>query len=419
MIIKTTNRKLLVGLEIGTSKISVIVGEILPDEMVNIIGIGNYPSHGMNQGEIHDLSSVVKSIKRSIDQSELMADCHISSVYLAISGKHINYQNEIGMVPISEDEVTQEDINNVVHTAKSVKIPDEHRVLHVIPQEYTIDNKDGIKNPIGLSGVRIKAKVHLITCHNDMAKNIIKAVEKCDLKIDQLIFSGLASSYSVLSEDERELGVCLVDIGGGTMDIMIYINGALHHIKVIPYAGNIVTRDIAYAFGISLIDAETLKIQHGYLSNNTSNNNDNIYTKIFNNYSSKHLPQHTLLEVIEPRYIELLNLVNNEIIQLQQQLQQQNIQLQLTAGIVLTGGGSQINGLIECAEKIFNTQVRIGKPLNITGLTEYVQNSSYSTVTGLLHYHKHTYSINNSGQNKNTFVKNWFHKIGNWLKKEF
>ncbi len=259
-MIKATDRKLVVGLEIGTAKVAALVGEVLPDGMVNIIGVGSCPSRGMDKGGVNDLESVVKCVQRAIDQAELMADCQISSVYLALSGKHISCQNEIGMVPISEEEVTQEDVENVVHTAKSVRVRDEHRVLHVIPQEYAIDYQEGIKNPVGLSGVRMQAKVHLITCHNDMAKNIVKAVERCGLKVDQLIFAGLASSYSVLTEDERELGVCVVDIGGGTMDIAVYTGGALRHTKVIPYAGNVVTSDIAYAFGTPPSDAEAIKV---------------------------------------------------------------------------------------------------------------------------------------------------------------
>ncbi len=236
-MIKATDRKLVVGLEIGTAKVAALVGEVLPDGMVNIIGVGSCPSRGMDKGGVNDLESVVKCVQRAIDQAELMADCQISSVYLALSGKHISCQNEIGMVPISEEEVTQEDVENVVHTAKSVRVRDEHRVLHVIPQEYAIDYQEGIKNPVGLSGVRMQAKVHLITCHNDMAKNIVKAVERCGLKVDQLIFAGLAASYSVLTEDERELGVCVVDIGGGTMDIAVYTGGALRHTKSDPLRG--------------------------------------------------------------------------------------------------------------------------------------------------------------------------------------
>ncbi len=360
-MIKATDRKLVVGLEIGTAKVAALVGEVLPDGMVNIIGVGSCPSRGMDKGGVNDLESVVKCVQRAIDQAELMADCQISSVYLALSGKHISCQNEIGMVPISEEEVTQEDVENVVHTAKSVRVRDEHRVLHVIPQEYAIDYQEGIKNPVGLSGVRMQAKVHLITCHNDMAKNIVKAVERCGLKVDQLIFAGLAASYSVLTEDERELGVCVVDIGGGTMDIAVYTGGALRHTKVIPYAGNVVTSDIAYAFGTPPSDAEAIKVRHGCALGSIVGKDES----------------QTLAEVIEPRYTELLNLVNEEILQLQEQLRQQGVKHHLAAGIVLTGGAAQIEGLAACAQRVFHTQVRIGAPLNITGLTDYEKSFNF------------------------------------------
>ncbi|AMA65106.1 Cell division protein FtsA [Candidatus Arsenophonus lipoptenae] len=418
-MIKTTDRKLVVGLEIGTSKVSVLVGEILTDGTINIIGIGNCPSKGMDKGGVNDLKSVVKCVQRAIDQAELMADCQISSVYLALSGKHISCQNEIGMVPISEDEVTQDDVDSVVHTAKSVKVRDEHRILHVIPQEYAIDYQEGIKNPVGLSGVRIKAKVHLITCHNDMAKNIVKVVERCGLKVDQLIFSGLAASYSVLTEAEYELGVCVVDIGGGTMDIAVYTDGSLRHIKVIPYAGNAVTSDIAYAFGTPPSDAEIIKVRYGCALGNIVNKEENIEVPNVGGRPPRRLQRQTLAEVIEPRYTELLNLVNNEIVILQEQLYLKGIKHHLAAGIVLTGGGAQIDGLVECAQKVFRTQVRIGKPLNISGLTDYTHKPYYSTAVGLLYYGKQNHLENALEIENSTSLSRWFYKIINWFKKEF
>ncbi|MGP1931174.1 MAG: cell division protein FtsA [Arsenophonus sp. ET-YP4-MAG3] len=418
-MIKTTNRKLVVGLEIGTSKVSALVGEILPDGIVNIISIGNCLSRGMDKGGVNDLESVVKCVQQAINQAELMENCQISSVYLALSGKHVSCQNEIGIVPISEDEVTQDDVDSVVHTAKSVRVRDEHRILHVIPQEYSIDYQKGIKNPIGLSGIRMQAKVHLITCNNDMAKNIIKAVERCGLKVNQLIFAGLASSYSVLTEDERELGVCVVDIGGGTMDITIYTDGALRHTKVIPYAGNVVTNDIAYAFGTPPSDAEMIKVHHGCALGTIVSKDENLEVPSIGGRPPRNLQRQTLAEVIEPRYTELLNLVNDEILKLQKQLRQQGVEHYLSAGIVLTGGGAQIDGLVECAQKVFRTHVRIGKPLNITGLTDYAQSPYYSTAVGLLHYGMQIYFGNESEINKRTSVSSWFNKITNWLRKEF
>ncbi|WP_367680225.1 cell division protein FtsA [Candidatus Fukatsuia anoeciicola] len=418
-MIKSTDRKLVVGLEIGATKVSTLVGEILPDGMVNIIGVGSCPSRGMNKGGVNNLESVIKCVHHAINQAELMADCQISSVYLALSGKHISCQNEIGMVPILEEEVTQEDVENVVHTAKSVRVRDEHRILHIIPQEYAIDYQEGIKNPVGLCGVRMHAKVHLITCHNDIAKNIIKAVEHCSLKVDQLIFSGLAASYAVLTEDERELGVCMIDIGGSTMDIVIYTSGALRHSKVIPYAGNVVTNDIAYAFGMLPGNAEKIKVQYGCALSLIVNKNETIEVPSVGRYPSRSLQRQALAEVIEPRYTELLNLVNKEILQLQERLRQQKINHYLAAGIVLTGGASQIEGLVACAQQVFHTQVRIGQSLNITGLTDCAQAPYYSTAIGLLQYGKENYLNSELDKRKHASVYGWFKRINNWLRKEF
>lgn len=418
-MLKSTNRKLVVGLEIGTAKVSTLVGEILADGIVNIIGIGGCSSRGMDKGGVNDLESVVKCVQRATDEAERMADCKISSVYLALSGQHIHCQNEVGMVAVSADEVTQEDVENAVHTAKSVRIRDEHRILHVIPQEYAIDHQQGIKNPVGLFGVRMQAKVHLITCHNGMAKNIIKAVERCGLKVNQLIFAGLAASYAVLTEDERELGVCVVDMGGGTMDIAVYTGGALRHTKVIPYAGNVLTSDIAYAFGTPPIDAEEIKVRHGCALESSVSKDECVEVPSVGGRPPRILQRQTLAEVIEPRYTELLNLVNDEILQLLGQLHQQGVKHHLAAGVVLTGGAAKIDGLTDCASRVFHTQVRIGQPLYITGLADYAQEPYYSTVVGLLHYGKECHFSGESEMENRTSVGNWFKRINNWLKKEF
>lgn len=416
---KSADRKLVVGLEIGTAKVAVLVGEVLPDSMINIIGVGSCPSRGMDKGGVNDLESVVKCVQRAVDQAELMADCKISSVYLALSGKHISCQNEIGMVPISDEEVTPDDVENVVHTAKSVRIREEHRILHVIPQEYAIDYQDGIKNPVGLSGVRMQAKVHLITCHNDMAKNIIKAVERCNLKVDQPIFAGLAASYAVLTEDEKELGVCVIDIGGGTMDITIYTGGALRHSRVIPYAGSVVTSDISYAFGTPPIDAEAIKVRYGCALGALVAKDETVEVPSIGGRPPRSLQRQTLADVIEPRYNELFNLVNDEILAVQEHLRLTGVKHHLAAGVVLTGGASQMPGLIECAQRVFHTQVRIGKPLNITGLTDYAQEPYYSTAVGLLHYGKLSHLIGDADVEKHRSVGSWFKKINSWFRKEF
>ncbi|VFP82045.1 cell division protein FtsA [Candidatus Erwinia haradaeae] len=418
-MIKLIDRKLLVGLEIGTVKISVLIGEVLPDGIINIIGIGECPSQGMEKGNVKDLESVVKCTQIAIEKAERIAECHISSVYLALSGKHIDCQNEIGMVPICNEEVVQDDVDNVVHTATSVHLPDEHRILHVIPQEYSIDYQEGIRNPVGLFGVRMQAKVHLVTCHNDMAKNIVKVVERCGLKVDQLVFSGLASSYAVLTEDERELGVCMVDIGGGTMDIAIYTKGALRYSKVIPYAGNVVTNDIAYVFGTSPATAEILKIEKGCVLGSSFSKDDTIEIATTHGRSSRNVPRQTLAEVIEPRYSELLYLVNNEMVAFHEELGKQGLKHHLAAGIVLTGGAANISGLEACAQRTLQTQVRIGYPKKIAGLIESAKEASYSTTVGLLHYGKLSHWNNKDNEEQRASIKNWFRKIHKWIKQEF
>lgn len=416
---KTTDRNLIVGLDIGTTKVAVLVGEVLPDGEINIVGLGTHAARGMDKGGVNDLESVVKSLQRAVDEAEMMADCHISTVFLGISGRHIECRNEKGMVPISDEEVTQEDVVNVIHTAKSVRLPEEHRVLHVLPQEYSIDYQEGIKNPIGLSGVRMGAKVHLITCHNDMARNIEKCVERVGLKVDQLIFSALASSYAVLTEDEKELGVCVVDIGGGTMDLAVFTGGALRFTKVIPYAGNAVTSDIAYAFGTPPVDAEAIKVRYGCALGRLVSKEDTIEVPSVGGRPARSLQRQTLAEVIEPRYSELLGMVHDELQRVQNELRAQGVKHQLAAGVVLTGGAAQIEGIVECAEQIFQSQVRVGEPINVRGLTDYVQAPAFSTAVGLLQYGKMHQGMGIHDASVKTSVGGLLKRLNTWLRGEF
>ncbi|XBC40929.1 MAG: cell division protein FtsA [Buchnera aphidicola (Nurudea yanoniella)] len=416
---KENNRNLIVGLEIGTTKVITLVGEMLTDGVINIVGIGICPALGISQGIIYDLKLIIKCIKKSIYQAENMADCQISSVYLAISNKYINSQNEIGIVPISKNEVTIEDIKNVIHTAKCVRIQNEHRILHIIPQEYSIDKRIGIKNPIGLSGKRIKVQVHLITCHSEIEKNIVKAVETCGIKINRIIFSGLASSKAILTKDEKKLGVCMADIGGGTIDLSMYTNGTLKNSCVIPYAGNSVTNDISYAFKIPFIKAETTKIQYGCADISSSNDmHKQIEISNSNNTSIKKFKKNTLIEIIEPRYTELLNLINKKILNTQKKLKKSNNHYEFGAGIVFTGGASNIKLLKENAKKIFDIPVRIGKPKEIISLVNNIEKSNYSTTVGLLYYGKEHYKSYNKNKMSANIFKKWFNFFNNWIKKE-
>ncbi|WP_426369781.1 cell division protein FtsA [Pseudocolwellia sp. HL-MZ7] len=376
---KIIDRNLVVGLDIGTSKISVAVGEITPDKKLSIIGVGNQPARGMDKGGVNDLNLVIQSIQRAVNEAELMADCNITSVYLGISGKHISCQNEQGMVPITDNEVIQEDVDNVIHTARSVPISAERRMLHVLPQEYSIDCQDGIKSPIGMSGVRMEAKVHIVTCANDMAKNIVKCVERCDLKADQLIFSALASSYSVLTEDEKELGICVVDIGAGTIDIAIFTGGALRHTAVIPVAGNQVTSDIAKIFRTPLSHAEDIKVQYACALRQMVSMEENIEVPSVGGRAARSMSRHTLAEVVEPRYQELFELIQEEV-------REAGLEDQIAAGYVLTGGTSKMEGVVEFAEEVFQMPVRVATPQDVSGLHQYVNDPTYATVVGLLHY---------------------------------
>lgn len=409
---KITERNLVVGLDIGTSKISVAVGEITPDNQLSIVGVGNQPARGMDKGGVNDLNLVIQSIQRAINEAELMADCQISSIYLGISGKHISCQNENGMVPINDKEVTQEDVDNVIHTARSVPISAERRMLHVLPQEYSIDCQDGIKSPIGMSGVRMEAKVHIVTCANDMAKNLVKCVERCNLTADQLIFSALASSYSILTDDEKELGICVVDMGAGTMDISIFTGGALRHTAVIPVAGNQVSNDIAKIFRTPLSHAEDIKVQYACALKHLVSMEESIDVPSVGGRPARSMSRHTLSEVVEPRYQELFELIQEEV-------REAGLEDQIAAGYVLTGGTSKMEGVAEFAEEVFQMPVRIASPLPVRGLKEYVDDPSYATVVGLLHYGMQAHESGLKEANKPDGVTGLWARFSAWFKGEF
>ncbi|WP_158771168.1 MULTISPECIES: cell division protein FtsA [unclassified Paraglaciecola] len=407
---KVADRKLIVGLDIGTSMVKAVVGELLDDGGISVIGVGSHPSKGMDKGGVNDLNMVVQSVQRAMSEMELMADCRVSSVFMSISGRHVQCQNESGMVPINNKEVTQEDVDNVIHAARSVPIAAERRLLHVLPQEFTIDVQEGIKNPIGMSGVRMEAQAHIITCADDMAKNLVKCVERCDLTADQLIFSSLASSYAVLTDDEKELGVCVVDIGGGTIDIVIYTDGAIRHTAVVPAAGNQITSDIAKIFRTPISHAEDIKINYACAMKDMVSMEENIEVHSVGGRPSRAMSRHTLAEVIEPRYQELFELVQKEI-------RNSGFEEQIAAGIVLTGGTAKMEGAIEFAEEIFQMPVRVGEPLSIKGLSEYVEDPTFATAIGLLQYGKEHIKAKTAAKSKTS--EGVWERIQSWFKGEF
>jgi cell division protein FtsA len=374
---KKTEKNLLVGLDIGTSKVVAIVGEVMPDSAIEVVGIGSHPSRGLKKGVVVNIESTVHSIQRAVEEAELMAGCQIHSVYAGIAGSHIRSLNSHGIVAIKDKEVLPGDVERVIDAARAVAIPADQKILHILPQEFLIDNQEGIKEPVGMSGVRLEAKVHMVTGAVSAAQNIIKCVRRCGLEVDDIILEQLASSYSVLTEDEKELGICLVDIGGGTTDIAVFTEGSIRHTAVIPIAGDQVTNDIAVALRTPTQFAEEIKIKYACALTQMASADENIEVPSVGDRAPRRLARHTLAEVVEPRYEELLSLVQAE-------LRRSGFEDLVAAGIVLTGGSSKIEGLVELAEEVFHMPVRLGVPQYVTGLVDVVRNPIYATGVGLL-----------------------------------
>ena len=376
-MLKKQDKNMIVGLDIGTSKVVALVGEVRQDGTVEMVGMGSHPSHGLKRGVVVNIESTVQSIQRAIEEAELMANCQIQSVSVGIAGGHVRSLNSHGIVPIRDSEVSEADIERVLEAAKAVPIPSDQRILHVLAQEYVIDGQEGIHEPIGMSGVRLEARVHIVTGAESATQNIIKCVRRCGLDYDDIILQPLASSLAVLTEDEKELGVCLVDIGGGTTDIAVFVGGAIHHSAVIPIAGEQVTNDIAVALRTPPHHAEDLKIRHGCALTQLANANETIEVPSMGDRPPRRLERQTLANVIEPRYEELFGLVHAE-------LKRSGYENMIAAGVVLTGGGARMEGATELAEEVFSMPVRLGVPQYVAGLVEVVRNPIYATSVGLL-----------------------------------
>ena len=375
----SNQQRMIVGLDIGTSKVVAIVGEINPEGTLEIIGIGSHSSQGLKKGVVINIDSTVQSIQRAVEEAELMAGCQIHSVYAGIAGNHIRSLNSHGIVAIRDREVFQPDIDRVIDAAQAVAIPADQKILHILPQEYVIDNQEGVKEPLGMSGVRLEAKVHLVTCAVNAAQNIEKCIRLCGLEVDDIILEQLASSHAVLTDDEMELGVCLVDIGGGTSDIAIFTEGAIRHTAVIPIAGDQVTNDVAMALRTPTPHAEEIKIKYACALASLAGENETIQVPSVGERRDRSLSRQALAEVVEPRYEELFNLIQAE-------LRRSGFEHLMAAGIVLTGGTSKMEGVVELAEEIFHMPVSIGKPRCFSGLADIVRNPIYATAVGLLQY---------------------------------
>jgi len=376
---RNPDNNLIVGLDIGTSKVCAVVGSRAPDGDLEIIGIGRHPSRGLRKGVVVNIESTVASIRAAVEEAELMAGCSIEGVYAGIAGSHIRGHNSQGVVAIKNQEVDEADVARVMENGQAFALPTDQQVLHVLPQEFIIDNQEGVREPVGMSGVRLEAKIHVITGAVSAVQNIIKCVRRCDLDVNDVVLEQVASSESVLSEDERELGVCMVDIGGGTSDIAVFTQGSLRHTAVLPVGGDQITSDIAFALRTPTWAAEEIKQNHGCALTDLIKEEEEIDVPSVGGREPRKLARQTLTEIIQPRVEELFNLV-------QEELRRSGLEEVVASGIVLTGGSSQMEGLIELAEEIFHAPVRTGVPEGIGGLNDVVRNPMYATGVGLVQY---------------------------------
>ncbi|VVD88365.1 MULTISPECIES: cell division protein FtsA [Pandoraea] len=370
-------KDLLVALDIGTSKVVAVVAELRPEGRYEVIGLGQSESRGLKKGVVVNIEATVQSIQRALEEAELMADCKITNVFTGIAGSHIRSFNSSGMVAIKDKEVTQTDVARVIETAKAINIPTDQQVLHILTQEFIIDGQEDVREPIGMSGIRLEVKVHIVTGAVSAAQNIVKCVRRCGLEVNDLILQPLASSISVLTEDEKELGVVLIDIGGGTTDIAIFSEGAIRHTAVIPIAGDQITSDIAMAVRTPTPDAEDIKIQHGIAKQSLADPDEMIEVPGLGERGPRTLSRQALAAVIEPRVEELFSLV-------QQVVRESGYEELLSSGIVLTGGAAMMPGMVELGEDIFLKPVRIGVPEYAGGLADVVRSPRYATAMGLL-----------------------------------
>jgi len=370
-------KDLVVGLDIGTSKISCLVAEVRPDGSLNVIGLGTHPSSGLRRGVVVNIEATVDAISRVIQEVELMADCKITDVYTGIAGSHIKSFNSNGMVAIKDKEVTPMDVERVIEVARAMPIPADQQILHILTQEFIIDGQDGVREPIGMSGVKLEVKVHIVTGAVSAAQNVIKCVRRCGLEVMDLILQPLASSYATLSEDEKGLGVCLVDIGGGTTDLAVFTQGAIRHTAVIPVAGDQITNDIAMALRTPTAEAEEIKIRHGVAMSSLADPSEMIEVPGVGDRAPRRLSRQALADVIEPRVSELFELVQSE-------LRRSGYEELLSSGLVLTGGASVMDGMVELGEEIFHLPVRVGAPQYAGGLADVVSQPRYATAMGLI-----------------------------------
>src|SRR6186713_2295297 len=409
---KRPDKNLIIGLDVGTSKVAALVGEMHSDNSIEVIGMGVQPSRGLKKGVVVDIESTVHSIQRAIEEAELMAGCEINSVLTGIAGSHVRSLNSHGIVAIRDKEVSAGDVERVIDAARAVAIPADQRVIHVLPQEFIIDSQDGIREPIGMSGVRLEAKVHIVTGAESAAQNIVKCVQRCGLEVEDIVLEQLASAFAVLTDDEKELGVCLVDVGGGTTDIAVFSGGAIRHTAVIPVAGDQVTNDIAVSMRTPTPYAEEIKIRYACALSQLANPDESVEVPSVGDRPARRLARQTLAEIVEPRYEELFGLAREE-------LRRSGFEEIIAAGIVLTGGSAKMEGAIELAEEVFHVPVRLGLPQHIRGLSDVVRNPIYSTGAGLLLYARDNALAGNRGRSIAGNARSMAERMKNWFQGNF
>ncbi|OGP76449.1 MAG: cell division protein FtsA [Deltaproteobacteria bacterium RBG_16_49_23] len=369
---------LVVGLDIGTTKICTVVGEVANGE-ANIIGLGTFPSKGLRKGVVVNIESTVQSIKKAVEEAELMADCHITSVYAGIAGGHIKGINSHGVIAVKNKEIGPNDVKRVIDAARAVAIPMDREIIHTIPQEYIVDDQDGINDPVGMSGIRLEGRVHIVTGAITSAQNIIKCANRAGLDVDDIVLEQLASSEAVLTPEEKELGAAIIDIGGGTTDLVIFSNGAIKHTAVFSLAGSHITNDISIGLRTPVEEAEKIKIRYGCALTSMVRKDETIEVPSVGGRKPRVLSRQTLAEIIEPRVEETLALVRDELVK----MGYGNL---LASGVILTGGSAILEGIPELAEQVFNLPVRRGAPVGIGGLVDLVNSPIYATGVGLVLY---------------------------------
>ena len=406
------DKNLIVGLDIGTSKIVAIVAELQADGELKVVGLGQHISRGLKKGVVINIDSTMQSVQRALEEAELMANCKINNVFTGIAGSHIKSLNSHGMVKIKDAEVSQMDVDRVVETARAIALPADQQILHILTQEFIIDGQEDVREPLGMSGMKLEVKVHIVTGAVAAAQNIVKCIKRCGIDVSDLILQPLASSLAVLTEDEKELGVCLVDIGGGTTDIAVYKQGAIRHTAVVPIAGDQMTNDVAVAFRTPTQSAEEIKIKHGCALGELVDAREMIEVPGVDGRDPRQLSVGTLAEVLHPRVKELYELVLAE-------LRRSGMEQMIASGIVITGGAAMMKGMEALGEEIFHMPVRLGLPRHVGGLSEVVSNPRYSTAVGLVLKGKQQLERQISGEMELGSFSRMLEKMKSWFQGNF